>query len=244
SRVDPDGRVDDDIYHNTKIGETKIVETNRADRLKNFLMIDRRIDLKGIASESIDSDDFVNKVISVFIRNENKFDFFLFQHFKNRIKNGLAELDANLIFNDNFHIDKVIPKENRKNFLRKLEEKTDLVMPRPVMSSLTFIIAFSLVLIPFIVIVYFSLKSVEFFIVTLIILTSGGLFLLFILLIITHFLCPNLLSSNDLPSVKTFSDFINEIVKINKHFYRINDFRLTKELLALQYKVIQYEKLS
>ncbi|MFW5700664.1 MAG: RHS repeat domain-containing protein, partial [Cyclobacteriaceae bacterium] len=33
SRVDPDGRVDDDIYHNTKKGETKIVETNRADRL-------------------------------------------------------------------------------------------------------------------------------------------------------------------------------------------------------------------
>ena len=33
SRVDPDGRVDDDIYHNTKTGETKIVETNSADRL-------------------------------------------------------------------------------------------------------------------------------------------------------------------------------------------------------------------
>ena len=33
SRVDPDGRVDDDIHHNTKTGETKIVETNRADRL-------------------------------------------------------------------------------------------------------------------------------------------------------------------------------------------------------------------
>jgi len=33
SRVDPDGRVDDDIYHNTKTGETKIVEINSADKL-------------------------------------------------------------------------------------------------------------------------------------------------------------------------------------------------------------------
>lgn len=203
-----------------------------------------RIDLKDIALESIDSDDFAKRVISVFKKNENKLEFFLFEHFDTKVRNALSEIYDDVDFKNNSHIQKIIPKRNRKVFLRNLEGKTNIVMPRPVMSWFTFIFSISLVLIPVIIILYFSLLSKEFFFVSLVILTSGGVFILFILLLIVHFLNPSLLSSNDLPRVKTYLDFITELVKINKHIYKINDFRLTRELLLLSYKVIQYDKLS
>jgi hypothetical protein len=189
------------------------------------------ITLSGLSDKLRNStrpEEFISNSIDSFKRNESLFKQFLYWYIYNKIEILLIDEEDVKEVHQTDSINDLLPKNTRKAILKNFEMESDLILPRPVMSTFSFILLSLLVLIPVILVIYFAFLYPETlpFIFELFVF-SGGVILIFTFVILIHFLKPELLASSDLPRIKNYDDFVKEALKINEHLFRINEYQRT-----------------
>ncbi|MGF1638725.1 MAG: hypothetical protein ACFCUU_16745 [Cyclobacteriaceae bacterium] len=188
-----------------------------------------------LLKNSVSLKDFTDRIIDHFKKDSFVFNEYLFKLFYDNLQEifekeyGLAQIKPT------DQIESLLPHGSRKKDLKKLEILSGLFMPKPVMSIVNFSLLIFLILVPILSIFLTAFYNPALFIALFEIILGGGFIIIFGLVILVHFLKPSLLASNDLPRVTFFSDFVNEVVRLNEHFYRINNFQLIIDELAIEY---------
>lgn len=118
----------------------------------------------------------------------------------------------------------------------ELRSHYNFVVPIPVLSPSSFIIITILIIVPVVFIVLSTLKSLELLWLVAALFSLGfGLVIIFSLVLVVHFLKPQLLNKYEIPDVKTIRDYVFKIVELNHIYYQIDNYhRLGEEIHYLR----------
>ena len=192
-----------------------------------------------ILNKSITENDFIERVIHKLDNNKKELKDFLFYYFYVRLErylliNYFTEKNNIDLLED---IDYLIPIKNRKLMISKIQNEMDFLIPKPELSWSQFFIISGLLLIPLVIIMFFVIMYVELIFLLYEAILSGFIFILILTVpYVIYLIKPSFFLIYNIPNVKTFNDFINEIVNINIILFQINDYCETRKVLSYWYK--------
>lgn len=192
-----------------------------------------------ILNKSITENDFIERVIQKFNNNKYELKDFLFYYFYVRLERHLLinyfseKNNIGLLEN----IDYIIPINNRKLIISKIQNEMDFLIPKPELSWYQFFIIFGLLLVPLVIIISFLIMYVELIFLLYEAILSGFILILILTIpYVVYLIRPSLFLIYNIPKVKTYNDFIIEIVNLNIIFFEINNYCKTKKVLSYWYK--------
>jgi hypothetical protein len=179
--------------------------------------------------------EIVGSFVNYFKTEIGTFRLFLYNLVDYKIRDYLNEMSDLEKFEETIEIGKVFPEKFLKSDLKILKERTGLTFPTPILSRLNFWVQITLFVIPCVLFVIGLAMGVEFLLILYGVVKFAIItFLLFLPYGIVFFLFPRFYRATHLVGIRTYKDFIDDVVDRNLHYYKADDFHLTKkELIAI-----------
>lgn len=182
--------------------------------------------------ERTNEQEVVNRFVNYFETEMGAFRLFLYNLVDYKIRDYLYEMSDLEKFKDTVAMEKIFPDKFLKSDLKVLKEKTGLTYPTPILSRLNFWVQITLFVLPCFLFVVGLGMQLEFLLVLYGAVKFGAIaFLLFLPYGVGFFLFPKFYRTTHLPGIRTYNDFVNDVVDRNQHYYKADNHLLTKREL-------------